>query len=369
MLRRFWVNNFRNLVDAEFRPAGINLLVGANNAGKTNLCQALRFISLTVRQSIEDAARECVAEPWNLVNVYSENRSFQIELDCDLSVDDELRHYQYQLCVNEHRYVNVPAARTLAAGQERLIVEDSTGTSVLLDAHNGSHTALHETVDVGGLVTPFKRYLLSWAYYYLEPAQLRTNVARPLDHRLDAFGTNLSSVLYTLHNERPRDENLLVKAAQILEPRLDLFSYQSPDPDHVYLFYEDARGNRFGVQSLSDGTVRFLAIGYIILSNRPSNGPWAGTPLIMIEEPENGIFVGYLKTLFEKIDPTGQQGQYIFTTHSPYFIDLFDGNLDGVHVVKSDEYGTRIVKPDSERLQNLLDKFSLGEMHFRGLLQ
>ena len=54
MLKRFRVNNFRSLLNVEFRPVGVNVLIGPNNAGKTNLCSALRFLGLTASQSLED---------------------------------------------------------------------------------------------------------------------------------------------------------------------------------------------------------------------------------------------------------------------------------------------------------------------------
>jgi len=41
MLKRFYVSNFRSLANFEFRPTGLNLLIGPNNAGKTNLCAAM----------------------------------------------------------------------------------------------------------------------------------------------------------------------------------------------------------------------------------------------------------------------------------------------------------------------------------------
>jgi len=94
----------------------------------------------------------------------------------------------------------------------------------------------------------FKRYLGSWGYYNLDPAQLRSNLATPMDRVLDATGSNLCSVLYTLHNERPRDEKKLIEAAKLVEPRLDLISFQAPDPEHVYMFFEDSQNHKFGVQ-------------------------------------------------------------------------------------------------------------------------
>jgi AAA15 family ATPase/GTPase len=87
----------------------------------------------------------------------------------------------------------------------------------------------------------------------------------------------------------------------------------------------------------------------------------------MIEEPENGIYVSYLKPLLEKVDPSGNQGQFIFTSHNPYFIDLFDQDLDGIHLVKNLGNYSLVTKPDAGKLAERLGQFSLGEMHFREL--
>ena len=45
MLQEFRVDNFKSLINVVFKPREINLLIGRNNSGKTNLCQALRFVS------------------------------------------------------------------------------------------------------------------------------------------------------------------------------------------------------------------------------------------------------------------------------------------------------------------------------------
>ena len=135
------------------------------------------------------------------------------------------------------------------------------------------------------------------------------------------------------------------------------------------LFFEDEQGHRFGMQSLSDGTLRYAAVCYLVMSNRNSEDTNGFSPLLMVEEPENGVFVGHLKLLFEKIDPSGSRGQFVFTSHDPYFIDLFDGQLDGLHVVSSAAGRSAINRPDTAKIRGLLGRFSLGEMHFRGLLE
>ncbi|MCH7704180.1 MAG: hypothetical protein IIB61_03630, partial [Planctomycetes bacterium] len=78
---------------------------------------------------------------------------------------------------------------------------------------------------------------------------------------------------------------------------------------------------------------------------------------------------GHLKPLFERIEPSGKDGQYLFTSHAPYFIDLFDACLDGVWVARSHRTHTTIERPPKSKMKKCLGEYSLGEMHFRGLLK
>jgi predicted ATPase len=402
MLKRFKVSNFKSLVNVEFSPVGLNLLVGANNAGKTNFCHALRFLGLTSRMGLDDAARECTAEPWNLLNVYTSDDTMEMEVSASLpsgkETGEERLEFTYNLKLWGRRNGKLGSpARPFAIEHECLKVSGGRfNQTPLLENEKGTVRLLHEGRFGHGLASEFlettaptdttmlyrlydlqtnqranlfKRYLSSWAYYNLYPGEMRSNLASPMDRTLNAAGSNLCSVLFTLHNERPRDERKLVETLKLVEPRLDVFSYQAPDPDHVYLFLEDKQGHRFGVHNISDGTLRYLAISLLIIGNRADSEHSEFSPLILIEEPENGIYVGHLKPLFEKLDPSGAQGQFLFTSHNPYFIDLFDGALEGVHLVKNLGNYTAVTRPDIDRLKAQLGKFSLGEMHFRGLLE
>jgi predicted ATPase len=135
----------------------------------------------------------------------------------------------------------------------------------------------------------------------------------------------------------------------------------------VYLFLEDQKGNRFSAQSISDGTLRFMAMAYLVFSGEDGR-PDAVPGLTIIEEPENGLYVGHLKPLFERLVAPGRKDQFIFTTHSPYFIDLFDSCLEGVHIVKPGVPSSEVKKPDPDKVKKLLQEMPLGEMHFREML-
>lgn len=402
MLKSFCVNNFKSLINLVFEPAGLNLLVGPNNAGKTNLCHALRFLSLTAVLPLDEAAAKCTTEPWNLLNVYMPGNSLEMMTTCELVLDGDPLTFTYLLTVVPQKKIT-PAAQgpTFTVARETLRVTGSKfADTVLLENAAGQVKLLHEKRFLRGLtsgtepvyvdtIAPndttmlyrlydletnqrsnlFKKYLSSWGYYNFDPNRLRSKLARRGHITLDSDGSNLLSILFTIHNVRPRLERKILEASRLLEPRLDLFSFETPDPDHVYLFFEDTSGHRVGVDSMSDGTLRYLAMSYLVLNAREEAGQSGVAPLLVIAEPENGLFVGYLRELFEKINPSGAEGQFLFTSHNPYFIDLFDAALEGLFVVRPGEAFSSLVRPDRGKLAERLGKFSLGEMHFRGLLE
>ena len=130
----------------------------------------------------------------------------------------------------------------------------------------------------------FRRYLQSWRYYNLSPYELRSTVVLPGPVEIAHGGGNLSKVVANLHKERPRLERKLIEVVRKLEPNLDLFSFATPTPEYVHLFLEDDIGKRFSTQSMSDGTLRFLAMAYLILNASEPSDPNAPKPLMIIEE-------------------------------------------------------------------------------------
>ncbi|OHB77499.1 MAG: hypothetical protein A2Z25_23610 [Planctomycetes bacterium RBG_16_55_9] len=398
MLKRFRVNNFKSLLNFEFKPSGLNLLVGQNNAGKTNLCSSLRFLCLSSFVSLENAILNAVRESWNLTNVHvNGNSELEFEADCLLTHEKQPLDFSYKLRLRvkqektggQQVFQVIEETLNVTGGlfQQTVLLENRGGKARILreeeviqndmDAPRYIETSSpHDTTMLSKLyelqenprATLFKRYLRSWLYFSFSPDALRSpDVLRDRGF-LGCDGTNLSHALFRLHNEKPRLEKKIVDMLKPIEPNADLLSYLSPDPEHVYMFLEDDQGHRFSPFSMSDGTLRFLATVYLLVRLSEISQEIGMQPLVMIEEPENGLYVGHLKPLLQKIDPSGTGGQFIFTSHNPYFIDLFDNNLDGLHLIKSGKPSSVLVKPDPEKVRSLLDKMPLGEMYFREML-
>ncbi len=104
MLKKFRASNFRSLLNVEFRPSGLNLLVGPNNAGKTNLCMSLRFLGRTGGHTLDAALVGAIGERWNVTNFnVPESRILEFDVECDIEFRGELLHFTYKLRLESRR--------------------------------------------------------------------------------------------------------------------------------------------------------------------------------------------------------------------------------------------------------------------------
>ncbi len=391
MLNEFFVDNFKSLINVTFRPAEVNLLIGANNSGKTTLCQALQFLGASAAVPLDNCADYAAGGRFGITNFYFQKPTidFQAKATVPYADGDEL-HFQYNLSI---------VVENGTANQRRMMVEEESlrvtggrfNDTVLLENKLGKIVLLHETAFLNGstqYVTTsaprettminrlydletneranlFKTYLTSWQYYSFHPEALRLPNHKPNITALASNGCNLASVIFRLKTENERSYRRLLKHLQTIDPRIDVINFVQAGEDQIFMFFEDKDRNRLPASGASEGTMRFLALIYVLTCQPPAAAP----PLLMIEEPENGLYVGLLKELMELLGEGQNSPQVIFTTHSPYFIDLFDNRLDGLFVLKCSEQNSRLEQPDPEQIRKRLEEFPLGEQHFREMFQ
>lgn len=399
MLRSVYVNNFKSLLNCEYEPGLVNLLVGRNNAGKTNLCQALRFISLTARDELTKASAGATSLVFPPTNFYVRDDALSFRVDAQLTLAGVPHRFTYELSAKVgSRFTTNPELRVQS---ERLIVTGHgyKDTTLLLN-NEGQVSLLHEgrfrrgdaesmvdttaptnttmlfrlyDLDTNQLANAFKTYLGSWQYYDLNPASMRSTQATPGEILLRPDGSNLASVLHGVKMSRERTYRRLLEVVRALEPDLDAINFFTSPPENVLMIFELKNGQQLSVYNISNGTLRFTALTAILLTNldRAQVLGIPQSPLVILEEPENGLYVGGLKPLMELVEEVVEAApvQYVFTSHSPYLLDLFDRHLEDIRIIVRQETHSILKRPDIEKLQKLLQEFPLGEIHFREMWQ
>lgn len=388
MLQEFRVDNFKSLINIVFKPQEINLFLGKNNSGKTNLCQALQFVGCSSIFPLNECAEKVAGGRFGMTNFAFDKSTIDFYIRAKVPYEEEALSFEYELTISppKDRMGEVKVEREILSVtggkfEQTILLKNIFGRIQLLDekdfmdgmenyfetSASRDATMLQRLYDSENnvCVNRFKRYLSNWICYDLSATAMRGSDYKPNEVFLNSDGSNLASVLYWLKTHNERDYRKLMKVMQVIEPKFDIINFPVGSESVVVMLFEDSDGYSLPAWNASNGTLRFLALTYVLLIQ--TQLILDSRPLFMIEEPENGIYVGFLKTLLEMIDRS-QGPQIVFTSHAPYFIDLFDVYLDGIFVLNRGKQHTSITQPDIDEVKKRLEHFPLGEQHFREML-
>ena len=187
--------------------------------------------------------------------------------------------------------------------------------------------------------------------------------------QLESDAGNLAAFLYMLHERHPRNYDLIRSAVRRIFPSFKDFALR-PSPlnqDRVRLEWQEHGSDyRFGPHHLSDGTLRFMGLATLLLQpNLPST--------LLIDEPELGLHPSALTLLAGMVRSASSRAQLILTTQSVSFLNEFEPE-DIITVerggstaqsVSDFRYGSGesvFRKRDGESLQEWLNAYSLGEL-------
>jgi len=110
---------------------------------------------------------------------------------------------------------------------------------------------------------------------------------------------------------------------------------------------------------LSDGTLRYLCLLAILCDPEPP-------PLICIEEPELGLHPDILPKLADLLVEASQRTQLIVTTHSDILVDAMTERPEAVVVCEKHEGVSSMRRLRKEELTSWLDKYRLGQLWTKG---
>ncbi len=135
MLKRLYVDNFRSLVNFEFKPGAINLLLGENGSGKSTVFEVLWGLRdlIVNRGNIPDFFGYKTLTRWQTLSV----QTFEI----DLKTINGL--YKYRLTINQIDEDNEPLIQSEKLVLEEQVLLDYDGTHVQLFSDSGQQISIY----------------------------------------------------------------------------------------------------------------------------------------------------------------------------------------------------------------------------------
>ena len=371
-LTRVELFNYKSIThcNVELRP--LMFLVGPNGAGKSNFLDALDFVAYALtnglgyviqrRGGINAVKRRdsSPAQPlmirlgFNLPEGGTGNYSIRITTTasgnfaslterCDL-YSDRFTGGKASFYVDDGRLVTSETVAP-AASRERLYLVAASG----LPAFRSIYDALSRM-----------------AFYNFSPILIKDlQTPDPMEF-LAPGGYNLASVLRKMGEQSPEAKKRLLDHLAVIVPGIadvevkSLGQYETLE--FTQRFGDNPFGSSFPASSMSDGTLRALAVLVALYQGWSPEGD-SPIPLVGIEEPETGLHPAAVSALLGAMEEACLSKQILVTSHSDDLLDNKDVSADMLLAVASENGITQIGPIDHTGRYALRKRlFTAGEL-------
>ena len=170
---------------------------------------------------------------------------------------------------------------------------------------------------------------------------------------LEEDASNLANVLHEL-NFQGFKPLLLEQLQKFYEAVGDITT--KLEGSTIQTFLRDKKFNRpIPATRLSDGTLRYLCLLTLLCHPSPP-------PLICIEEPELGLHPDILSTVAELLIAASKRTQIIVTTHSDALVSGLSEVPESVLVCEQNNTGSHLRRLEPQQLKKWLEKYTLGDL-------
>jgi predicted ATPase len=365
------VENYRSLRKVDLPLRSLNVLIGSNASGKSNILDALRFLAQGIQErDFEQALRtrgRVVQLAWKgaKADFVSLETRFSGDLDrFKWSVRAERQDLEdnFEERLDSFHDENSPPSQLLESDSGTGWWWSQVNKQVKLSLPQPSGCALAAaSVDQSFPGRPVAEFVSKWGFFDPSPAFLR-RATFPDDEgpRLDQAGRNLAGRLFAIKEGSPHIFQKIVAATKdVLGLPEDIQLRKQEDDGRIY-FVQIEPGLNYPVHQLqaSSGTLRMLALMTALLGE-------GDITLVGVEEPENYVHPNALDAFARYIQVAKERIQILITTHSPLLLNFLN-EPEAVCVVRRGKKGTEIERElEPSAVHKALEEsgFGLGEFH------
>ena len=348
----------------------LTVVIGRNGTGKSTLFDAFGFLADCLTFGVEEACYRSERGGFEKLRSYGQSGPIEFEIYYRESRANRPISYNIEIDGDEYGrpYVAAERLRQRRKGQSRgwpysfldlkngkgavwagdslesTEEEDSNKEYIELDDPRYLGIATLGHLQAHPRIALFRRFIEGWYLSYFTPDSARDLPRVGPQKHLNREGSNLGNVVQFMEKEHPkRFERVLAGIADKIPGVHSIKTEISNDGRLLIQFHADGFDRPFYAQNVSDGTLKMFA--YLLLMEDPEP-----SPLICIEEPENGLYHKLLDTLVQEFRAaaSGKKGgiQLFVTTHQPYLVDEL--NPEEVWLLEKQDDGFSTLTRSSE---------------------
>lgn len=379
-LERLTIRGFKSIREQTLELDRLNVFIGGNGVGKSNLIGAFQFLHEVVHERL----RKYAVTRGGADNILHFGRKMTSNIEFDLMFGDGSRTNSYRLEI------------VGTEDSSLVIVSESTwGTASEEDLKNGSPNAsatkfLHDADSAGTLefdgnftyLAESKLLMLDdfsdsskqaasdlegcRVYHFHdtgETAKMK-GVSDIEDNRvLRPQAENLAAFLYYLQEKKPDYFSLIEDTVRQIAPFFGRFQLEPRRLNESTIrleWQEKGHDGYFNASSFSDGTLRFICLATLLLQ------PELPT-VLLLDEPELGLHPAAVALLADLLVAASEKTQVLVATQSVTLINHL--TPDQVWTVNREENQTVFNRLNQGDYSTWLDDYSLGELWEKNLIK
>lgn len=382
MLKRILIERYKSIKSADITFGKINVLIGENGAGKSNL---ISFIELCQSTDLDLYVRTHLGMGRLLHGGAKKSKEFSGTLVFESLPDEtDLQDGKASDCavaltvataidgitpvvVEKAQYLNIPSDKDYELGDKHLI----GGLEELRRIDRLNLSMNHQRSSEALATTVFQTYYLKVPidsvkiYHFCDTgdhagirgmSNLNDNVCLKKD------GSNLASVLYLISQNSPHTFKMIEAMMRRVAPYFQCFELK-PDrlnPNLITIEWKEKDSDIYcDSTSFSDGTIRFLALCVLLMQPNPP-------ATIIIDEPELGLHPSAISIIGALVRRAAHKTQVIVATQSADLISEF--SIDEIIVVDRIKGESVFHKLEERDFEQWLDDYTLGDIWKKNLI-
>ena len=333
-----------------FELTSLNVLIGANGAGKSNFVEFFRML----RAMADEAFQNYVLESGGSDGFLFLGPKVSKEISCRVGFGKNWYAHTLQptasgsLIIGSETTGYKSSSNTVSGLKESLMKSRKDEKSPQNSSWWGVGHYIYASVS-------------NWTVYHFHDtsalAPMRRDQSLRDAERIRPDASNIAAFLLNLQENEVGSYELIRDTVRLIAPYFDNFLLRPQKKgvnEQVRLEWQQ-KGSDFPFQpnQLSDGTIRFICLATVLLQpQQPAT--------IIIDEPELGLHPYAISMLADLIKSASQRTQVIISTQSPTLLDYFEP--EDVVVVNRAQDRSTFERLDAENLKEWLEDYSVGEL-------